>query len=119
MASTTFVLALKLPCIFPLDFFKKKGVSPMTVKELFEFVTDMSITEENMDEYLDKAMERASSRTLQDLSEQEKIDEEVQLGLKSCLFSVTRPLKVFFSKNVYPQSFSVLPTPNQLKACIF
>ena len=105
MASTTFVLALKLPCIFPSDFFKKKGVSPMTVKELFEFVTDMSITEENMDEYLDKAMERASSRTLQDLSEQEKIDEEVQLGLESCLFSVTQPLQFFFLKKCLPPKY--------------
>ena len=50
----------------------------MTIKELFDFITDLSITEENIDEYLDKAMSISSSRTYQDVSEQEKIDEEVK-----------------------------------------
>ena len=36
------------------DFFLKHGVAVMTVRELFEFVTDPSITSENMDAYLSK-----------------------------------------------------------------
>jgi len=33
-------------------FFRKKGVTPMRTKELFDFVTDLSITDE--DAYLHK-----------------------------------------------------------------
>lgn len=36
------------------DFFFKHAVAVMTVRELFEFVTDPSITPENMDGYLEK-----------------------------------------------------------------
>lgn len=36
------------------DFFFKYAVAVMTVRELFEFVTDPSITPENMDAYLEK-----------------------------------------------------------------
>ena len=50
----------------------------LTVKELFDFVTDLSITADNLDEYLDHCMALASSRTLEDITAQEKIDEEVQ-----------------------------------------
>ena len=51
----------------------------MTVKELFDFITDLSITEENLDEYLDRAMQISSQRSHHEVSEQEKIDEEVPL----------------------------------------
>lgn len=51
---TTFFL-LKVYCVFlPTDFFLKHGVAVMTVRELFEFVTDPSITHENLDAYLSK-----------------------------------------------------------------
>ena len=36
------------------DFFLKHGVAVMTVRELFAFVTDPSVTPENMDAYLSK-----------------------------------------------------------------
>lgn len=39
---------------FLADFFYKYNVAVMTVRELFEFVTDPSITNENMDAYLEK-----------------------------------------------------------------
>ena len=61
-----------------IEYFKKKGVCTLTVKELFDFVTDLSITADNLDEYLDHCMALASSRTLEDITAQEKIDEEVQ-----------------------------------------
>ena len=51
----------------------------MTVKELFDFVTDLSITDDNVDAYLDRAQEIASQRTLEETTEQEKVDEEVIL----------------------------------------
>ena len=49
----------------------------MTVKELFDFIIDTNITAANMDSYLDYAMEKASQRTVQEVTEQEKVDEEV------------------------------------------
>ena len=52
----------------------------MTVKELFGFVTDLSITEDNIEEYLEKAKEIAANRTTEEVTEQEKIDEEVDIG---------------------------------------
>ena len=47
----------------------------MTVKELFDFVTDPTINESNMNEYLEKAMAIASNK--QNVDEKEKINEEV------------------------------------------
>jgi RIO kinase 1 len=49
----------------------------MTVKELFDFITDPTITDSNRDAYLDKMSERAAARTLEEVSAQEQIDEEV------------------------------------------
>ena len=49
----------------------------MTIKELFDFVTDLSITSDNIDDYLERAMTISSQRTIDEISEQEKIDEEV------------------------------------------
>lgn len=46
-------------CIFLVlsDFFQKHDVAVMTVRELFEFITDPSITSDNINEYLDKVSE--------------------------------------------------------------
>ena len=49
----------------------------MTTKELFDFITDLSITEDNLDDYLDRAMVITASRTHEDVTEQEKVDEQV------------------------------------------
>ena len=57
------------------DFFKKKNVPVMTVKELFDFVTDPTVNEHNMDDYLDKSMELASNR--ENITEKQKVDDEV------------------------------------------
>lgn len=67
---------LLCPC-FLADFFQKHNVAVMTVRELFEFITDPSITSENIDDYLSKAMEIASKRTEEERSSQDKVDEEV------------------------------------------
>lgn len=68
---------LRKDCANVNDFFLKHSVAVMTVRELFEFVTDPSITHENMDAYLSKAMEIASQRTKEERSSQDHVDEEV------------------------------------------
>lgn len=59
------------------EFFRKKNVPTLTVKELFDFVTDSNITHSNIDTYLDTVMEIAAQRSLTEVTEQEKVDEEV------------------------------------------
>ncbi|KAM6184591.1 serine/threonine-protein kinase RIO1 [Rhynchocyon petersi] len=68
---------LRKDCTNINDFFLKHNVAVLTVRELFEFVTDPSITQENMDAYLSKAMEIASQRTKEERSHQDYVDEEV------------------------------------------
>uniref|UniRef100_A0A8C8VHK8 Serine/threonine-protein kinase RIO1 n=1 Tax=Pelusios castaneus TaxID=367368 RepID=A0A8C8VHK8_9SAUR len=59
------------------EFFRKYSVAVMTVRELFEFITDPSITSDNLDAYLSKAMEIAIQRTEAERSSQDNVDEEV------------------------------------------
>ncbi|XP_041046430.1 serine/threonine-protein kinase RIO1 [Carcharodon carcharias] len=68
---------LRKDCLNINEFFRKHGVAVMTVRELFEFVTDPSIIEDNLDAYLQKAMEIAAERTEEERSNQDKVDEEV------------------------------------------
>lgn len=64
---------LRKDCTNVTDFFRKNGVCVMTVKELFDFITDITITEENMADYLEKAQERATSRPLGKVTVEEEI----------------------------------------------
>ena len=68
---------LRKDCTNVTEFFKKKGVCVMTMRELFDFVTDPSITSENVEEYLEKAQAIATHRS--DISEdpEEQVKEEV------------------------------------------
>lgn len=68
---------LRKDCTNISDFFRRKGVSTMTIKELFDFVTDKTITEDNMEESLEIISERIAGRSIDELTAQEKIDEEV------------------------------------------
>lgn len=68
---------LRKDCTNITDFFAKKDVATMTVRELFTFITDPNIMEENMENYLEQIAERIGDRNINDLTEQEKIDEEV------------------------------------------
>nr|XP_033790739.1 serine/threonine-protein kinase RIO1 isoform X2 [Geotrypetes seraphini] len=68
---------LRKDCTNVNAFFSKHGVAVMTVRELFDFITDPSITEDNLDAYLQKAMEIAAQRTEEERSNQDSIDEEV------------------------------------------
>lgn len=66
---------LRKDCTNINEFFKKKNVSVMTIKEFFDFVTDPTVKENNMDEYLQIAMDKACNRD--EITEQEKLDDEV------------------------------------------
>ncbi|KAJ8383290.1 hypothetical protein AAFF_G00222260 [Aldrovandia affinis] len=68
---------LRKDCSNVNDFFMKHDVAVMTVRELFEFIIDPSITGDNIDHYLEKAMEISSDRTVEDRSNQDEVDEEV------------------------------------------
>lgn len=68
---------LRKDCTNVNDFFQKRNVAVMTVRELFEFITDPSITSDNINQYLDKAMEISSERTAEERSNQDKVHEEV------------------------------------------
>lgn len=68
---------LRKDCTNMTEFFRKCKVCVMTVKELFDFVTDITITEDNMEEYLEKAQARAQSRPVGERTVEEEISEAV------------------------------------------
>ncbi|KAI0209867.1 Serine/threonine-protein kinase RIO1 [Lamellibrachia satsuma] len=68
---------LRTDCTNITDYFGRKGVCGMTMKELFDFVTDPTIDDDNITAYLDRAMEMASQRTVEDITEQQKVEEQV------------------------------------------
>uniref|UniRef100_A0A3Q1HPW0 Serine/threonine-protein kinase RIO1 n=1 Tax=Anabas testudineus TaxID=64144 RepID=A0A3Q1HPW0_ANATE len=68
---------LRKDCSNVNEFFVKHSVAVMTVRELFDFITDPSITCNNIDQYLDKAMVIAAERTSEQRSDQDRVDEEV------------------------------------------
>ncbi|XP_061652984.1 serine/threonine-protein kinase RIO1 isoform X1 [Phyllopteryx taeniolatus] len=68
---------LRKDCSNVNEFFVKRGVAVMTVRELFDFITDLSITCYNMDQYLEKMMAIAAERTSAQRSDRDRVDEEV------------------------------------------
>lgn len=68
---------LRKDCTNVSEFFRKKAVATMTVKELFDFITDQTITEENMEACLEKISEQIKDRDFESITAQEKIDEAV------------------------------------------
>ncbi|CAL9775189.1 unnamed protein product [Musa acuminata subsp. burmannicoides] len=53
---------LKEDCVHVSDFFRKNGVSVMSVKELLDFVIDASIADEDVDDYLEKIQQMVLER---------------------------------------------------------
>lgn len=49
---------LRKDCANISEFFRKKDVATMTVKELFDFITDPTIIDDNMEECLEKIAEK-------------------------------------------------------------
>ncbi|XP_077580054.1 serine/threonine-protein kinase RIO1 [Stigmatopora nigra] len=68
---------LRKDCSNVNEFFVKRGVAPMTVRELFDFITDPSVTSDNIDRYLEKIMAIAAERTSAQRSDRDRVDEEV------------------------------------------
>lgn len=68
---------LRKDCTNVTDFFKKNGVCVMNIRELFDFVTDPNINDDNVDNYLEKAQALAANRGVEDESPEEAIKEEV------------------------------------------
>lgn len=59
-----------------VEFFKKKDVAVMSLKSLFNFITDPTVSEENMEEYLDLASEKVTQNS-QSLDPEEEVEEQV------------------------------------------
>ncbi|XP_056171190.1 uncharacterized protein LOC115687937 isoform X2 [Syzygium oleosum] len=53
---------LREDCLHVSDFFKKHGVGVMTIRELFDFIVDASITDDSVDCYLEEIQQRISAR---------------------------------------------------------
>ncbi|KAI6706574.1 hypothetical protein NL676_009536 [Syzygium grande] len=53
---------LREDCLHVSDFFKKHGVGVMTIRELFDFIVDSSITDDSVDSYLEEIQQRISAR---------------------------------------------------------
>lgn len=68
---------LRKDCANVNDYFRRKEVATLTTRELFDFITDPNIDKENIDEYLYELNQRASKRTVEVLTEQEKLDDAV------------------------------------------
>ncbi|CAG9826597.1 unnamed protein product [Diabrotica balteata] len=66
---------LRKDCTNITDYFRKREVATLGIKELFDFITDPSITENNMEECLDTLAEKAGEKT--ELTSNEQVDEEV------------------------------------------
>ncbi|CAI5474833.1 unnamed protein product [Closterium sp. Yama58-4] len=69
---------LREDCLHVTDFFRRKGMAVLTVRELFDFVTDPVMPESLVDDCLHKLQERAASRPLEPTA-QEAIAEAVFL----------------------------------------
>ncbi|GAB6022249.1 Serine/threonine-protein kinase RIO1 [Chamberlinius hualienensis] len=68
---------LRADCTNCTDFFKRQKVCTMSVKELFDFITDSTINSENMDRYLEKAEEIALSRSNNELTNEDLVNDKV------------------------------------------
>lgn len=68
---------LRKDCTNITEYFRRKNVPTMTIKELFNFIVDQTITYENRVEYLEKLQEIASTRPVGEMTDKERVDEEV------------------------------------------
>ncbi|KAL3276657.1 hypothetical protein HHI36_012027 [Cryptolaemus montrouzieri] len=71
---------LRKDCYNIKEYFEKKEVATMTLKDMFNFITDATITEKNMEECLNVLSEKAANS---DVTAEEEVEEEI---FKSNLF---------------------------------
>lgn len=88
---------LRKDCTNVTDYFKKNGVCVMTVRELFDFVTDPNIGDDNVDDYLEKAQAIAANRGVEKEAPEESVKEEV---FKKAYIPRTLDQVVDFEKDV-------------------
>ena len=83
---------LRKDCDNVTEFFRRNKVCVMPVKGLFDFVTDVSLTDDRVEEYLEKAEEKAIAREPGDQGAQEEVSEAVfkQIFIPRTLTEVTR-----------------------------
>ncbi|EGG21998.1 putative protein serine/threonine kinase [Cavenderia fasciculata] len=67
---------LRMDCANITDFFRKNGVQTMFLQELFDFVCDLTINDNNIDAYLEKLQERIGQRG-SEMTNEETVKEEV------------------------------------------
>lgn len=60
-----------------LEYFKKNDVCVMSVKALFDFITDPTVNENNMDEYLDTVSNQIQERINHESCPDQEINEQV------------------------------------------
>ncbi|CAJ1817659.1 unnamed protein product [Sphenostylis stenocarpa] len=53
---------LREDCVHVSDFFKKRGVAVMTIRELFDFIVDASIADDAVDSYLEEMQQKILAR---------------------------------------------------------
>lgn len=68
---------LRKDCSNVTEFFRRNKVCVMSVKELFDFVTDVTLVDDQVDEYLKRAEEKATMRQPGDIQAEEKVSEAV------------------------------------------
>merc|ERR1712029_505394 len=80
------------------EFFKRKGVNVLTVKEFFDFVVDPNLGcggdhGEATEAALERLSEKAAGRTTEEMTAQEKVEEEVfkQIFIPRSLIEVSHP----------------------------
>ena len=60
---------LRKDCINVNNYFRRRhGVAVMSGKELFDFITDLSVSDDNIDDYLRAMMKTVSERSREELS---------------------------------------------------
>jgi len=68
---------LRKDCNNVNDFFRRKNVAVLTLKGLFDFVTDPTITADNVDRYLEEAQKRIEAGLDDSVTNEEQVAEEV------------------------------------------
>lgn len=68
---------LRKDCTNVTEFFRKKDVATMNLKQLFDFITDPTITEENMDICLEKLSKNAAEKYIDGFTSKEQVCKEL------------------------------------------
>ena len=89
------LIFLRKDCQNINEFFRRKGVASMNLKELFNFVTDVTIDEDNIDQYLDTVMKIAAKR-----SHSHKADEDFDRKEEEIFKNSYIPRTLYEVKNV-------------------